>query len=1044
MVKPFYRNIRLLILTLILIFAWGMSSFQSLPRQEDPELVARDAVVSTVFPGASAERVEALVTEVIESELAEIQEIANIESSSRIGFSSVVIELADSVKNSQPVWSRVRDKVGDAANSLPPGAGSPELEEIKAKAYTAIASLTWNQSNEPNYAILGRYAEELQVAMRGINGTEKVKIFGNPDEEISVAINAPDLVALGLSPQQLAEQISLSDAKVSAGQFRGEGSNLAIELNNELDTLDKIRQIPIQNSEGQFTRLSDIAQVQRGIQSPPSNLALVSGKPGVVVGILMDSNLRIDQWATELRAEIENFRATLPQGVSLDLIFDQSGYVEQRISSLMSNLVIGALLVIGVSLVSMGWRSALIVGLALPLSTLLVFGWMQVFGIAIQQMSVTGLIIALGLLIDNAIVVVDEIQVEMEQGHKPLEAATKTVNYLKVPLLASTITTILTFLPIALLPGGSGEFVGSIAQSVIMALISSLALSLTIIAALAALLLGRSRRQSLNQNRQNIFQKILFKPNAWWNVGFTSEWLAIPYSKSIKFALSKPLLAIALTFVIPLIGFIGAQTLESQFFPSVSRDQFHIEVEFPSQTSLAVTEQKIIEAREVILTHSNVEDVHWFLGESAPAFYYNVIGVRDNEASYAQAMVQLKSPQGSATLINELQEELDNLLPNARVLVKQFQQGSPYAAPVEIRIYGSDLNELKRLGTEARAILASIPDIIYAQDNLSESLPKLGLTIDEEQARQAGLNNTAIAQQLEAYLEGALGGSILESTENLPIRVRVGNTERADLSKIASLDLSSTETGNSSALSALGEFKLVPELANIVRRNEQRVNIVQGHITVGVLPPKVFSQFQQQLKAQNFQLPPGYRYEFGGEQAESSEAEGNLLLSVPLLIVGMVSALVLSLNSFRQAAIVAVVAIGCVGMALFSLLVSDSPLGFMAILGIMGLIGIAINDTVIVLSALNENPESKRGDRHAIQKVVVKATRHVVTTTITTVAGFIPLLIGGNPFWQPLAIAIAGGITGSSLLALYFVPAVYLLTKKCNFPQRAKHQEFKI
>ncbi|MEM9509323.1 MAG: efflux RND transporter permease subunit [Cyanobacteria bacterium P01_E01_bin.35] len=213
---------------------------------------------------------------------------------------------------------------------------------------------------------------------------------------------------------------------------------------------------------------------------------------------------------------------------------------------------------------------------------------------------------------------------------------------------------------------------------------------------------------------------------------------------------------------------------------------------------------------------------------------------------------------------------------------------------------------------------------------------------------------------------------------------------------------------------------------------------------MGVLPPKVFSQFQEQLKAQNFRLPPGYRYEFGGEQEESSEAEGNLLLSVPLLLVGMISALVLSLNSFLQAGIVAVVAIGCVGMALFSLLVSGSPLGFMAILGIMGLIGIAINDTVIVLSALNENPESKQDNRQAIQKVVIKATRHVVTTTVTTVAGFTPLLIGGNPFWQPLAIEIAGEITGSSLLALYFVPAVYLLTKKCNFPQRAKHQEFKI
>lgn len=1050
MIKQFYKNTRLLILTFILIFAWGIFSYQTLPRQEDPELISRTAVVLTPFPGASAERVEALVTEVLESEIAEIEEVDTIESDSRVGFSTVSVGLVDAVENAQPIWSKVRDEMADAAALFPAGAGVPELEEAKIKAYTVIASLSWEQPTEPNYPILRRYAEQLEVAMRGVDGTEEVELFGDPNEEITVEIDAAELVAVGLSPQELAQQVNLSDAKVSAGQYRSDRANIAIEIDSELDTIERIRQIPIQNNSGQFTRLSDLATVSRGIQLPPTDLALVSGKPAIAVGILMKSGLRIDQWAKSVKAEIANFESTLPQGVSLNLIFDQSGYVSDRIGTLMSNLFVGALLVVGVSLVSMGWRSALVVGVALPLTTCMVFGWMTILNIPIQQMSVTGLIIALGLLIDNAIVVVDEIQMEMEHGEKPLKALTKTVNYLKVPLFASTITTILTFLPIVLLPGAAGEFVGSIALSVIMALISSLALSLTVIASLAARMLARSRSKAQALHHQKVetgrqgekeakskivaekIQSFLLKPGAWWNEGLNSPKLALPYRKSIRFAVAKPLLAIALTFCIPLIGFITAGTLQNQFFPLVSRDQFQIEVEFASSTAIAETEARMQQARKTILDNPKVKDVHWFLGESAPKFYYNFTGNRENQSNYAQAMVQLNTDKEVATIVQDLQNELDTQFPSARILVRQLQQGPPYDAPIEMRIFGSDLNELRRLGIEAREILTTVPDVIHVRDDLTEALPKLGLSVDEEQAQQAGLTNTAIAQQLDSYLEGAIGGSILEGTENLPVRVRVSNTERADISRISSLNLSAGGGNNNDfrSTSALGEFNLVPELANISRYNEQRVNTVQGYITAGVLPSVVLANFQEKLESENFELPPGYRYEWGGEQEESSTARGNLSQYAPLLLVIMITALVLSLGSFRQAGIVAGVAIGCIGTALFSLKVAGSPLGFMAIVGTMGLVGIAINDTVIVLSALNEHPQAREGHRQAIENVVVKATRHVITTTVTTIAGFIPLLVSGGPFWRPLAIAIAGGISGSSILALYFVPAVYLIIRR--------------
>ena len=1039
MADPFYRNVRLLILTVVLILTWGIFSFQGLPRQEDPELVSRVAVVQTAYPRADAERVEALVTEVIEAELAELDEIAVLSSDSRVGFSTVSVELADTIDNAQPVWAKVRNELDSAATRLPDGTSEPELDEAKIKAYTVITALSWDLPGEPNYAVLGRYAEELAVIMRGVNGTEEVELFGDPTEEIVVEVDAPNLAALGLSAQSLANRISESDAKVTAGQLRSSQQDLALEVQSELETLEQIRQTPIRTDSGQFARLSDIAQVRRGIQQPMTDIALVSDRPAIAIGVLMESDRRIDQWAEEVREAIADFENQVPQGVRLETIFDQSVYVKDRMGVLISNLVVGALLVVLVTLFTMGWRSALVVGSALPLTAMAVFGWMSILGVPIHQMSVSGLIIALGLLIDNAIIAVDEIQIEMQQhGADPATAVSRTVRYLKVPLLASTVTTVAAFLPIYLLPGAAGEFVGSIALNVIVSLVCSLLLSLTVISALAGRMLGRSQAKAEQLSHGNTtgpvaaFQRFILRPGAWWTEGVSVPRLARPYRWTLRRTMARPLLAIALSFTIPLIGFISARTLSQQFFPAVSRDQLQIEVEFAPQSAIARTRQQIDQARDLILSHPNVEDVHWFIGESAPKFYYNFTGNRRNQAQYAQAMVQLNTEQAVEPIVRSLQTDLNSAFPAARILVRQLQQGPPYDAPVELRIYGPNVHELRRLGLEARRILSSLPQVTVTRDDLSESLPKLGLVVDEEQAQQSGLSNQAIAQQLEAYLEGSVGGSILEGTESLPVRVRIANAERANLSEIISLDLQPENIGLDGSTAprstdALGEFGLVPELAKISRRNEQRVNIVQGFLTAGTLPSVVQLAFEEKLAAENFELPPGYRTEYGGETAEQGQAVGNLVLYVPVLLIIMLAALVLSLGSFRQAGIVALVGVGSVGMALFSLKVSGTVFGFMAIVGSLGLVGIAINDTVMVLSGLNEDAEAKRGDRRAIAKVVNQSTRHVITTTITTIAGFVPLLVSGGPFWRPLAVAIAGGIGGASLLALYFVPAAYAL-----------------
>ncbi|PSN17382.1 acriflavine resistance protein B [filamentous cyanobacterium CCP5] len=1008
----FYRNRQLLLLTLLLIVVWGLSAFFTLPRLEDPEIVQRFATITTFLPGATPERVETLVTEKLEDKLLELEEIDFLESTSSTGVSVIAIELKETVRQVGPVWAQVRSKVDDAVPELPSTATEPEYIEGSTKANALIAGLTWELPGTPNYVILGRLAEQLEDRIRAIPSTDKLELFGVPDEEIRVTIAPADLARLGLTADSLSQQIAASDAKVSAGQLRGD-SDLLLEVDSALGSLERVRSIPIRaGNSGQVARLGDIAEVSKGVIDPATDLAIVNGYPAVVVAAKVESDQRVDQWAVQARAELEAFRQELSGGLGLHVVLDQSQYVQQRLNGVVGNLIFGSLLVIGVSLLMLGWKSALIVGLALPLSSLMVFGWMKLLGVPLHQMSVTGIIIALGLLIDNAIIAVDEVQLRLRQV-APAQAIAQTVRHLLVPLSASTLTTVLAFMPIATSPGGTGEFIGTIGLTVILALISSLFLSLTVIPALAGRLHSWQPRSL---------------PWGWWQQGFSNGSLAAIYHSSLEAVLRRPWRGIGLALVLPVIGFAVFPTLEQQFFPPTNRDQFQIQFELPAQAALATTQAQILAARDIIQQHPAIDEVHWFLGKSAPTFFYNVTSDRDNAANFAQGIVQLNSTDNLRGTIQTLQQDLDAAFPEAQVLVRQLEQGPPFDAPIELRLSGADMDQLRILGNELRAYLAQIPDVIHTRATLTEALPKLALQVDETQAQRVGLDNRAIATQLDAALEGTRGGSILEASQDIPVRVRLANAQRRDLDAVASLEMVTPQ--GELPLDAIAEVSLVPELASISRRNGQRINTVQAFLTAGALPDTVLGEFRQQLETSGFQLPPGYRLDYGGEADARGTAVGNLLSAVGVLVILMTATLVLSFNSFGLAALIGTVALLAVGLAALALKLFGSLFGFTAILGTLGLIGLAINDSIVVLAALREHPEASLGQPQAVEEVVFHATRHVIATTVTTIIGFVPLMVDPTGFWPPLAIAIAGGLGGATLLALYYIPSVYhLLTR---------------
>ena len=511
-------------------------------------------------------------------------------------------------------------------------------------------------------------------------------------------------------------------------------------------------------------------------------------------------------------------------------------------------------------------------------------------------------------------------------------------------------------------------------------------------------------------------------------------WRSPHYRASLQQVLRHPWRGVALCLVLPVVGFAGFASLEQQFFPPTNRDQFQIEMRLPQQSAMARTEALALAARRHIRAHPRIDDVHWFLGASAPQFFYNVIADEENAPHDAQGLVQLRSAEGLRDTIRTLQQSLDRAFPEAQILVKQLEQGPPFAAPIELRLEGPDLEQLRQIGDDLRRRLAQLESVTHTSASLSEALPRLALAVDEEQARRSGLDNRMIARQLQAGLDGAVGGSIQEGITTLPVRVQVAAAQRGDAGQVAALDVVAPAGGGTVPLAALARLQLEPERASIARRDGQRINTVLAYLDAGALPSSVLGALRQQLDRDGWQLPAGVELSYGGEADARGEAVTGLLSTAGVLMILITATLVLSFRSFRMAALIASVALLAVGLAALALKLSGSLFGFTAILGTLGLVGLAINDSIVVLNALRSDPRARSGDTAASTAVVLHATRHVVATTLTTVTGFLPLMLDPTGFWPPLAIAVSGGLVGATALALFYVPAAHVLLVRAAPP----------
>lgn len=1020
-------------MTLVLTVASGVMALITLPRIEDPILTPRFGAITTIFPGATVERIEALVSRKLEEELSDLADIKEVFSFSRPGVSLVIIELRDDVRKQdvRNAWAKVRERMDSAYLKMPSVAQEPDLQELDAKANALLVALKWTHSSPPSYSMLRRLAKRLQEKLDHIPATEKTSLFGDSKEEVVVELDPAAANSLGLSASDISTMIAGFDAKLPAGRVQGSLADLSIEVSGSLETLTRLSRTPVRkDANGAIVELGDIATIHRGTPNPPPAKAIIGDFPGVVVGAQVRDESRIDWWNIEAMSVLDAFRKGLPAGVELDVIFNQMPYVEVRFSELLNNFLLGGFAVFLTTLVFLGWRSAVITSITMPLTCLLVLSMLMFMGIPLHQMSISGLVIAMGLLIDNAIVVTDDIERNLSDGKELHEAIIECCRFLVAPLIGSTLTTVFSFAPIALMPGATGEFVGTIAVSTILAVVISIGFSLTVVPALAKLLLKGHKT----------------KHNPLINPFHLPEWLL---RSILKVLLRYPRLGLSLTLIVPFAGFMLAPYLEEQFFPPADRDQFQIQLELAANASMSETESLAKEIRREAMKDPRIQEVHWFLGESAPAFYYNIIPDKSNLPNFAQALVKCRSNRETRDAIKSLQATVLERFPQAHCVVRQLEQGPPFAAPIEILVMGNNLQQLKQLGEEIRLVLSQTPLITHTRSEMQEIIPKAMIDVDDQAAYLAGYDATSIAQILNFTLDGSTGGTIQEGTEEIPIRVRLPQQKRKDLNEVLSLKLQerliSTKSSHQGIpVSAISSIRLSQFSGGILRENGERCNEIHAFIPAGTLPATVLKDFKDRLQKSGFQLPDGYTIEYKGAAGEQEAAIGNLMSYSVILGVAFVATLVLSTNSFRLAFLVCLIALTSVGFSVGALWLAGLPFGFMAILGTVAMKGVAVNDSLCILAAIQADERARLGSVARMIEVIFENSRHVFLTSISTLAGFLPLYLAGGEFWPPLAICISAGVLGATFQALFMVPCGYLALYRFPFlkPKQPETNEY--
>jgi len=1013
LLKIFFNRGRVFTLLLLFIFLSGIFALGTVSRQENPELAERWASIRVIYPGASPARMETQVLEPLEAKIREVYEIDEIQSFASQGFSSTLMEIKSEVPPHliEQVWSQVQDKLDASVFVLPPGI-EPQLNRDSGPPTTLMYALTWNGEGETPLIILSRLAEDLRQTLAYVDGSDRSYVFGAAEEEVLVEIDNAKLSALNLSFQEVTKVLSGLDNKKPIGQITQGGREVLIKSKDNLTTVSQVADLPIKTiNDFEIIRLRDIATINKTPRDPPEELTLFNGQRAVLVDLRGIFGQRVDLYAEEVSNLVKEFKLQLPPEIEINPIYDESFYYKEKFNNLYFSIIFAVFIVIGISYFLLGFRSAVIVGSVIPLTIFLVLFGCKLLDLPLHQTSMTGIIIALGLLIDNSIIAVEDYRYRKGLGYSNQEASYRSFKHLWIPLSAATATTALAFFPIASGQGSSSEFVGGMAKTVILSITSSLFLALYVVPVLL-----------------NYMEKIkFFNKDIFAGYGYSNEKLLARYKALLMWSYQAPRRGIMIAMALPALGFAMFPFLKADFFPELDRNMFKVLIELPPNASLSTTEARVHELRDSINSSGIVKSDFWFVGRTLPHVLYNVIGTDSGLGfnNIAQGVYIGSSYYEIKNTLPSLARQITRDNPDLKIIIDKFASGPPVDAAIEYSIDGPDIEILRALGKKLELIIRGAPDVFLTNSDLSNPATNIEFKFNESNLALNSVPGEFFINELAIASEGIVIGKMMDGNKEVPIKIRGLSEDLIESTQFLSIPARDAFEYSSS----YGDFEVTAQSDVVSRDAGKRQNNVKAWIWSGLLASDTEKYLKDKIILFENQLPPGYILETGGEAEARAQSQSQLFSSAILFFILILIALVSALNSFRQAGLILSVAIWCTGLAFMGLTIGQANFGFIGIVGAIGLAGLSINDSIVVLSHIKEANADKPLDIEGLVEVVIRSTRHVITTSATTVGGFLPLLIT-SIFFKPLAWAMAGGVIGSAIIALFYIPSFYAFSKK--------------
>ena len=1009
---------RILFLTLAFILLSGISSGLSVPIQENPELAERWGGVRIFLPGASPERIETEIVNDLEIKLREVEEILELESIITQGFSTIVVELNQSVPPMliEETWSKVQDKLNQIL--IPQGA-EIFLDRSSGPPITVQYAVTWNGDGEAPLIMMSRLANQLKRKLSSIGSSHQTAVFGETDEEILIELDSSKLSSLGLSFQDISKAIQSLDAKKPIGVSSNNNSELLYRLKDNIQSIQKISEIPIKIiNESEIIQLDDVAVISKTPVSPIEDIFLFNGKVVVSVAGTGSFSQRVHDYVERATIVVDEMRETLPSEISIDLIYDESAYTTKKFNELVKSFSLAIFFVLSISLFFLGIRSAIIVTLILPFSICLVMVGCRFIGLPLHMTSITGIIIALGLLIDNGIIVVEDYKNRRASGLNINDSISQGLKNLSAPLAAATATTVFSFLPIVTGEGSSIEFVGGMAMTVIMSITSSLVLALLMVPVL-----------------MNYMEKIpYFKDADISKEGYRNEKILNKYRAFLNWAFLVPRRAIMLSLSLPILGFLLFNTLPKDFFPAQDRDMFRVNIELPSNASALTTMNRVIEIREDILKSGliSVEKDYSFIGRMMPRVLMNVVGGEEKQGTnnIAQSVYFATDYYEMIENLPELSRRLVKNNPDIIVLVDSFSSGPPVFSDVSYVIFGDDPGLLKSLGEELELIINNSPDINVTKSATSDSITNVEFELNSSNISLSGQNANYLVNEMFTANNGLIVGTMLDSNKEIPIRLK-GLSNKNNLTGNTGFITIPSQDGFE-YFDSFGKSTLTNKSSTITRLDGQRTNDVEGWIWTGTLPSATEEAIKKDVADFESRLPIGYSLKQLGEAESRGQSQASLYSSVFMYFILIIVGLVLALNSFRETGLILSVAFLSIGLSFLGLFIGQQNYGFIGTISAIGLIGLSINDSIIVLAHIKEEAKEKLITKAELVEVVIRSTRHIITTSLTTLGGFLPLIFA-SVFFKPLAWAMSIGVLGATITALMYIPAMFIIMRKVKY-----------